>query len=215
MVFGPGRLIDPSKLSTVICSPRKRARRTLELLMSQVGDTESTDNASVSQLELDIDTTEDVAEWSYGDYDGLVTAQIRDLRRSRDLDQSRPWDIWRDGCEGPGSESPAQITERLDRVIERITATQAQGMQQRKACDVLVVAHGHILRAFVKRWLGFALDVPLEMMLEPGGVCGLSYAHGDVAQRAVLVGMSFPTRGSVSASKSESRSGSGSGSSSG
>ena len=59
-------------------------------------------------------------------------------------------------------------------------------------CDIVVVAHGHILRAFVKRWLKFELDANLEMMLEPGGVCGLSYAHGDIEQRAVLVGMSFP-----------------------
>ena len=36
------------------------------------------------------------------------------------------------------------------------------------------------------------MDTKLELMLEPGGVCGLSYAHSNIAERAVLVGMSFP-----------------------
>lgn len=36
--------------------------------------------------------------------------------------------------------------------------------------DVLLVAHGHTLRAFTKRWLGYSMDFPLSMMLEPGAV---------------------------------------------
>lgn len=35
---------------------------------------------------------------------------------------------------------------------------------------VLQVAHGHLLRAFAKRWLKYPLDFPLSMMLEPGAV---------------------------------------------
>ena len=64
--------------------------------------------------------------------------------------------------------------------------------EEAKGCDVLVVAHGHSLRAFVKRWLKLELGSNVELMLEPGGVCGLSYAHGNVEERAALVGMSFP-----------------------
>jgi probable phosphoglycerate mutase len=197
VVFGAGRLIDPAKLAAVICSPRQRARRTLDLLLEQLRQLHP---ATVQQLTT---TTEDIAEWGYGDYEGLLTGQIRDLRRQRGLDSEGQWDIWRDGCEGPTGESSAQVTERLDRLIGQITAMQGAAMQPQSgaiqasasACDVLVVAHGHILRAFVKRWLGFPLDARLEMMLEPGGVCGLSYAHGNVDERAVLVGMSFPAGG--------------------
>lgn len=36
--------------------------------------------------------------------------------------------------------------------------------------DVLLVAHGHILRALVKRWLKLPLQDSLSLMLEPGGV---------------------------------------------
>lgn len=36
--------------------------------------------------------------------------------------------------------------------------------------DVLLVAHGHLLRAFTKRWLGYPMDFPLSLMLDPGAV---------------------------------------------
>ena len=32
------------------------------------------------------------------------------------------------------------------------------------------VAHGHILRAFTKRWLNYSMEFPLSMMIEPGGI---------------------------------------------
>lgn len=133
-----------------------------------------------------------MAEWSYGDYEGLYTQEIRDLRSQRGMDKHQAWNIWRDGTEGPGGESPQQVTERLDRTISKITRLQGQAMEDKQRVDVVVVAHGHILRAFVKRWLGLPLDTKLELMLEPGGVCGLSYVHGSVHDRAVLAGMSFP-----------------------
>ncbi|KAF5005995.1 hypothetical protein F66182_15881, partial [Fusarium sp. NRRL 66182] len=36
--------------------------------------------------------------------------------------------------------------------------------------DIVLVAHGHLLRAFVKRWLGYPMEFPLSLMLEPGGI---------------------------------------------
>ena len=43
-----------------------------------------------------------------------------------------------------------------------------------KALD-LQVAHGLILRCFVKRWLALSIDFPLQMMLAPGAVAILRY----------------------------------------
>lgn len=149
---------------------------------------------------VDVEVTEDVAEWGYGDYEGLLTHEIRELRKKRGHDQEKKWDIWRDGAEGEGSETPEQVGERVDRVISEIATLHGSYLKDAKEGkleagrrrDVLVIAHGHILRAFVKRWLGCDLHSNLEFMLEPGGVCGLSYAHSNVEERAVLVGMSFP-----------------------
>lgn len=41
-------------------------------------------------------------------------------------------------------------------------------MQGERRCDLVLVAHGHILRAFVEKWLRYDLDFPLSVMLEPG-----------------------------------------------
>lgn len=35
---------------------------------------------------------------------------------------------------------------------------------------VVQVAHGHLLRAFAKRWLKYPMETPLSMMMEPGGI---------------------------------------------
>ncbi len=43
-----------------------------------------------------------------------------------------------------------------------------------KAQD-LQVAHGLILRCFVKRWLGFSVDFPIPMMLDPGAIAVLRF----------------------------------------
>jgi len=207
-VFGPGLLIDPGNLARIYVSPRERARRTLQILFESAGSEGSLPaNADAGAGEVgsgtvDVRVTEDMAEWGYGDYEGLLTGQIRELRASRGLDRERPWDIWVDGTEGEGSETPGMVMERVDRVIGEITALQGDylrdvkdgKLEEGRRRDVLVVAHGHILRAFVRRWLECDMDVKMEMMLEPGGVAGLSYAHGRVEERAVLVGMSFPGR---------------------
>lgn len=88
MLVGPGKLLDPSRLVHVFVSPRKRATRTFELLLS----------GAVEKSNVTL--TEDIAEWDYGDYEGLKAEEIRNLRKERGLDMVTKWDIWRDGCEG-------------------------------------------------------------------------------------------------------------------
>lgn len=105
------------------------------------------------------------------------------------MDKQSPWDIWRDGCEG--GERPKDVERRLDNLIASIKAIHKSVLEKGSSGDVVVVAHGHILRAFVKRWLNYPLEFPLSMMLEPGGVGGLSYQHGSIEEPAILVGMSF------------------------
>ena len=43
-------------------------------------------------------------------------------------------------------------------------------MNGENPCDVVLVAHGHLLRAFVKRWLMYPMEFPLSMMLEAGAI---------------------------------------------
>src|SRR5580765_1856998 len=114
-----GRRLNGITFARVFCSPRLRARRTCELAGF----------GSVAQID------EDLAEWDYGDYEGLTTAQIR----LRDSD----WQIFRDGC--PNGESVAQISARADRMIARLRAG---------GDNTLVFSSGHILRVIAARWLG-------------------------------------------------------------
>ena len=69
--------------------------------------------------------------------------------------------------------------------------------------DVLIVAHGHILRAFAMRWIGRKLETGVSLILEAGGVGTLSYEHRNIHEPAILLGGSFMADLVESASKSE------------
>lgn len=92
-LVGPGKLIDPTRIAHVWVSPRKRAQHTFELLFGSGSD------ASIVDAER-VTLTEDIAEWGYGDYEGMRTSEIRVQRKERGMDREREWNIWRDGCEG-------------------------------------------------------------------------------------------------------------------
>lgn len=84
---GKDRLLNPDRLKKIIVSPRKRAQSTLDLLLPDPG-------------KCEILRTEDIAEWNYGEYEGLTAMEIRASRKERGLDVERDWNIWSDGCEG-------------------------------------------------------------------------------------------------------------------
>ncbi|KAK3337498.1 histidine phosphatase superfamily [Cercophora scortea] len=196
-LIGNDRLIVPRKLVHVYVSPRKRAQRTFELLYLGLDEPLPWEHhGEIDGVGLPchakIEVTEDVREWDYGDYEGITTPQIREMRRQQGLDPN--WDIWRDGC--PGGESPADVAARLDRVIKEIRDKfHAPVMNQPKGeashGDVLVVAHGHILRAFAQRWAGKSLDEGPTFLLEAGGVGTLSYEHHNINEPAILLGGAF------------------------
>lgn len=88
------------------------------------------------------------------------------------------WDIWRDGCED--GESPEDVTARMDALIKDIREKWHKGRFGKEAGwkgkdgtganDVLIVAHGHILRSFAARWIGKPLQDNPNLILEAGGV---------------------------------------------
>lgn len=44
-----------------------------------------------------VEVTEDIREWDYGDYEGVTSKVIQAQHKERG---EEPWDIWRDGCPG-------------------------------------------------------------------------------------------------------------------
>jgi probable phosphoglycerate mutase len=115
-----GRLGDEA-FALVLTSPRLRARETARL-------------AGHPTAEVD----DDLAEWDYGELEGLTTEQIRETYPD--------WTIW-DGPV-PGGESAFQVSARLDRLVARCHSVDGR---------VLVFGHGHCLRALAARWL----DLPV------------------------------------------------------
>ncbi|KAL9080349.1 MAG: hypothetical protein Q9157_000877 [Trypethelium eluteriae] len=184
-LVGDDRLIVPRNLTHIYVSPRHRAQRTFELLgvvprcalpWTRHGVADGPPNCAV---DANIEVTDAIREWDYGDYEGLTSHYIREQRKERG--EREDWDIWRDGC--PGGESPEQVTKRLDALIADIRArfhgpalskakTAPSGTVAKDAApsDVLVVAHGHILRAFAARWIGKNIAENPSLILEAGGV---------------------------------------------
>jgi probable phosphoglycerate mutase len=80
---------------------------------------------------------DDLMEWDYGGFEGRTTPDIRG--------ELPGWTIWT----GPwrGGETARQVGARADRVIARCLDPAVQG-------DVLLFAHGHVLRVLTARWLG-------------------------------------------------------------
>ncbi|MEU9176383.1 histidine phosphatase family protein [Streptomyces sp. NPDC048550] len=98
-------------------------------------------------------------EWDYGDYEGMTPAEIQAVRPG--------WLIWRDGV--PGGESVADVAARADEVVAWARAAER---------DVLVFAHGHILRTLAARWLGFEASFGARIRLEPASLSVLGWAYG-------------------------------------
>lgn len=175
----PLQIVKPASLKLVVTSPRLRAKQTVELLL------ESVDAESKSKIEIREDN--DIREWEYGDYEGLLTKQILALREERGLGSE--WEIWLHGCEN--GENYEQVTQRVDLAIERIREVHQKAFENNEACDVLVVGHGHILRCFAARWVGKAINVNPQFMLDAGGVGVLSYQHHNIAEPALFLAGAF------------------------
>ncbi|MFD9885355.1 histidine phosphatase family protein [Streptomyces alboflavus] len=101
-------------------------------------------------------------EFDYGAYDGLTPADIQALRPG--------WFIWRDGV--PDGETLAQVSARADEVVA--WAREADR-------DVLVFAHGHILRVIGARWLGYDIEFASRIRLNPTSLSVLGWAYGEPA----------------------------------
>ena len=104
--------------------------------------------------------TPDLAEWDYGSFEGLTTAQIQ-------VDHPG-WTIW--NATPPGGETAQQVGARVDRVIARAIA--ASGVS---GGDVALFAHGHGLRVLAARWLGLDPEGGRLLELSTGSVSVLGY----------------------------------------
>ena len=97
-------------------------------------------------------------EWDYGAYEGLTPDDIQAARPG--------WLIWRDGV--PEGETLAQLSDRADEIVEWARSADR---------DVLVFAHGHILRSIGARWLGEDVSFASRIRLDPTSLSVLGWAY--------------------------------------
>jgi len=138
-----GERLRELTFAKVFTSPLQRASRTCALA------------GFGAMAEVDVD----LVEWNYGQYEGRTSAEIQAERPN--------WDLFRDGC--PGGESPAQVGERAERVMQRIRAVGA---------NVLLFSSGHFIRVLAARWL--VLDpgsAGRYFLLNTASLSALSYEH--------------------------------------
>ncbi|MGC2528670.1 MAG: histidine phosphatase family protein [Candidatus Acidiferrum sp.] len=127
----------------VFTSPLQRAARTCEL-------------AGFGAV---AETDPDLVEWNYGQYEGWRSAEI--------LAERPDWQLFRDGC--PGGESPAQVGERADRVIQRFRTVPG---------NVLLFSSGHFIRVLAARWLALGPEpAGRYFLLTTASLSALGYDH--------------------------------------
>lgn len=102
-------------------------------------------------------------EWDYGAYEGLTSEQIRERNGS-------DWVIWRDGV--PDGETRQAVGARVDGIVEWARSADR---------DVLVFAHGHVLRVLGARWLGHDVSFGACLQLSPAALSVLGWSYGEPA----------------------------------
>jgi broad specificity phosphatase PhoE len=135
------------RFARVLSSPRQRARRTCEL----------------AGLGAAVETEPDLAEWDYGDYEGLLSADIRKRRPG--------WNIFRDGC--PGGEMPCAVSARADRLIAHLCPLDG---------NVALFSHGQFACVLAARWIGLPVTEGQHFLVDAASLGILSYnpSHPEV-----------------------------------
>jgi len=116
------------------------------------------DTCKLAGLGDQVELTENLLEWDYGEYEGVTTVDIR---------KERPgWNLWTDGC--PGGESSADVGARMDELIDELIETDG---------DIALFGHGHALRVLATRWIGLPPENGALFVLSTGTLSVLGSEH--------------------------------------
>ncbi|MEO0794706.1 MAG: histidine phosphatase family protein [Verrucomicrobiota bacterium] len=127
----------------IFSSPLKRAQET----------------CTIATRSQSIELLDDLMEWDYGEYEGRTTKEIQDDRPG--------WNIFDDGA--PGGESVEMVSDRADRVIQRLRSIESK--------EAFAFSHGHFLRVVMARWLGLPASAGRYFVLSTAAVVVLGYEH--------------------------------------
>jgi probable phosphoglycerate mutase len=153
-----GEALAGFDFAAVYTSPRARARRTAQI---------------VGHPDAVVDPN--LAEWDYGPVEGRTSKELsgligHDFEIFADGVRVLPPDPERSG--GSPGELLEDVRARADAVVARVGPTLAAGG------NVLVVAHGHLLRVLATAWIGADPRLGARLELGTAAVCLLGTGHG-------------------------------------
>lgn len=134
---------------TVFCSPLKRAFDTCKLA------------GFGTQFLID----HDLVEWNYGAYEGLTSVEIRKTKPNWTLFSEAP----------PGGETQEEVSERADRVLERLLAYKGR---------VALFSSGHFSRVLLMRWVSLPISYGGSFPIATASLTRLGFDRG----KRVLLG---------------------------
>jgi probable phosphoglycerate mutase len=151
---GLAPLLKDINFGLVLTSPRLRARATCEWagLCSRGGEGAQVDA--------------DLAEWDYGEYEGLRTSEIQKKQPG--------WNVWEDGC--PGGEMPVDVNARADHLIGRLS---------HRTGKVALFSHGHFGRVLAARWIGLPVAQGQHLAIDPASISILSFEANHPNRRVI------------------------------
>jgi len=129
-----GAALREGRFRHVYASPLERARRTAEAVAAELG--------------VEVTLVDDLRELSLGEWEGRTVEEVRAL-------PGDPYAQWvRDpvGCCPPGGEPLSAVQARVIRAVAAIGGAHPDGE------DVLVVAHGGVISAYLAHCLGLPLS---------------------------------------------------------
>jgi probable phosphoglycerate mutase len=117
------------------------------------------DTARLAGFEVP-EVTHLLVEVDYGEYEGRTSAEIRAERPD--------WDLFSDGS--PGGETLVHAADRCARLIDDIAPEDGDG-------DVVLFAHGHILRVLAVTYLGQDPEEARHLALDTASISILGHEH--------------------------------------
>ena len=123
------------------------------------------DTCRLAGFEAQAQTRDDLREWDYGDYEGRTTAEIRE--------EVPGWTLFAGGV--PNGETAAEVGDRADRILAEAATVSG---------DVLLFAHGHVLRVLTARWLGLEPAAGRLFALDPATLSTLGHEREQAVIRS-------------------------------
>lgn len=156
-------LTDVGREQAAALRPRLADRDFARVLVSPLG--RAVETCRLAGLGERAELRDELVEVDYGDAEGLTTEQMREREPG--------WTIWTHGA--PGGESFEDVRQRLAPVVDELAATDG---------DVVVFAHGHILRILAALWIELPPQGGARLALATGKLSTLGWERETRVVRA-------------------------------